>query len=255
MKLIFTFTQPMPPGKYTTTAIDLPDEMAQLPDAETHVLAVAQAVAALTRVNLSLTCLGLDIKNRMIKEVKLSDKEQQEVAALIDSFAETVVSFYYKGQEQAVRKLRIIAPIASPVMHIEKRSTRSTVSANTKKSAVFKDSLHRPDFQALAQYEPNQQAYYARFGPLVEHMLALLNAHPTHHEWRFQGLSPRWHDETQQKQVTKRQETAQRKVTKETTRENRRQALDEKRTIRGQIMGKKSPKAAAKPDDDESEAD
>jgi|GEM_PF-2701064 len=245
MKLIFTFSVTNPSEGYTTTAIDIADEAAQLPDARERILALAQAVGALTRVNLAITCLPLGLKNVRVKEAhvdQLDRKEQQEIAALLSEFAETIVAFNYQGRELAVRKLRIAAPISAPIQNNERpRSPHRLVSANTKKSASFKDSLQRPDFNALTQYDAKQQTYYAHFVPLIENMLVLLNAHPTHNEWRFQGISPRWFDETQQKQAAKRHQVAQHKVTKEITRENRRKDLEDKRARQ------QAPKKAVRP--------
>jgi hypothetical protein len=233
MKLVFTFSVANPSEGYTTTAIDIADEVLQLPDARDRVLALGRAVGELTRVNLAVTCLPLNIKAVRVKEAhidQLPPKEQQEIAALLTEFAETIVAFNYTGRELAVRKLRIAAPIAAPIQNNERpRSPRRLVSANTKKSASFKDSLQRPDFNALGQYDAKQQAYYGYFAPVIENLLVLLNAHPTHNEWRFQGISPRWFDETQQKQAAKRHQAAQHKVTKEITRENRRKDLEDKR--------------------------
>jgi hypothetical protein len=236
MKLIFTFSLGKPSDRYTTTAIDLPDEAAQLPDAKDRILAIAHAVSSLTRANLSVTCLPLDLKSVRIKQAELDSKTQQEISDLITAVAETILVFNYKGREQAVRKLRIAAPITPPVLKNDKdRSLRPAAGAKIKRSGAFKDSLHRPAFAALDKYEAKQQAYYAHFAPLVENTLVLLNAHPTFNEWRFEGLSPRWYDEVQQKQAAKRQKETTQKVTKEATRDARRQALDEKRTIRRKI--------------------
>jgi hypothetical protein len=233
MKLVFTFSIANPSEGYTTTAFDVADEAAQLPDARERVLAVAQAIGELTRVNLAVTCLPLNLKNVRVKEAhvdQLDRKEQQEIATLLTEFAETVVAFNYKGRELAVRKLRIPAPIPAPIQNLERpRSPRRLVSANTKRSAAFKDSLQRPDLNALDQYGEKQKAYYTLFAPLIENLMVLLNAHPTHHEWRFIGISPRWYDESQQKQVAKRHQAVQHKVAKEITRENRRKELEDKR--------------------------
>ena len=233
MKLVFTFSVANPSEGYTTTAIDIADEAAQLPDARKHVLALAKAVGDLTRVNLAVSCAPLNLKNVRVKDAhvdQLPEKEQQEITTLLAEFAETIVAFNYTGRELAVRKLRIPAPISAPVQNNERpRSPRRLVSANTKKSASFKDSLQRPDFNALDQYGEKQKGYYGLFAPLVEHLLVLLNAHPTHNGWRFQGISPRWFDETQQKQAAKRHQVAQHKVTKEITRGNRRKDLEDKR--------------------------
>lgn len=230
MKLIFTFSLANPSEGYTT-AIDIADEVVQLPDARERVLALSQAIGDLTRANLTVTCAPLDLKNVRVKDAHIDQmdaRQQKDIATLLTEFAETVIAFNYKGRELAVRKLRIAAPIAAPVSS-SPRSQRRSTNPRTKRSATFKDSLIRPDFNALDQYEGKQKAYYARFVPVIEHLLALLNAHPTHNEWQLQGISPRWYDETQQKQAAKRHKAVQHKVTKEITRENRRKELEEKR--------------------------